>query len=138
MWARFAKPRYPLCDISARSDQTTTAGFSIAAVGAVATAPVGGEGGLPGLTVVAVGSFFSNVGKGSEVIVKLIADDYSEGAADAATYITGEAASYTINKLLHIPQSATPYLKSLFNIGKETTRNLASDKTVSTIKELRK
>lgn len=96
------------------------------------------EGAAPGLTVAGLGGAVSSVGKALEVGIKFITED-PEAAKDGAKYVVGEMVGLGINQLIPGPNpSATPFVKELAKIGKETTKTIASDKAVSTINELRK
>ena len=119
-------------------DKMTAAGLTAAVVGAAITAPIGGEGAAPGMEIAGLGGIVSGVGKGIEVGVKFIAED-PEAANDGVKYIAGEMVGLGVNQIIPGPnQSATPFIKELVKIGKETTKTAASDKAVNTINEIRK
>lgn len=115
----------------------TTAGLASAAVGAIATAPVGGEGGAPGLAVAGLGEIVSLVGAGVEFATNAIAGDYSKAAEGGATYAAGELAGKLVDAA--VPgnnPSVAPIFQEVIKVGQKTTKVIASDKAKELIKKV--
>ncbi|MEA9414169.1 hypothetical protein [Flavobacterium sp. PL02] len=111
--------------------------YEHAAVGAVATAPLGGEGAAPGLTVAGAGEIISLIGTGLEMATNALSGDYSNAAEGGASYVAGELAGIAIDKAIPGPNpSVADGVKVLFQIGQKATKNIAADKAKEVIKKV--
>ena len=124
-------------NIQKNGDTMTTTGLAAAAVGAVATAPVGGEGAAPGLAVAGAGEIVSLIGAGLEIAANALSGDYSNAAEAGASNAAGELVGIAIDKAIPGPNpTLAPEVKALFQIGQKATKNIAADKTKDVIKKV--
>lgn len=121
--------------IQKAGDNMTTAGLTSAAVGAVVTAPVGGEGATPGLIIAGLGSTVSGAGSLLEIGVKLITGD-DEAKKDIGGFIGGKAAEAIANKFLPgAGPEASQFVKTTVKVTRDIIKNEASKETEDIIKE---
>ncbi|OAE92285.1 hypothetical protein SU65_11080 [Flavobacterium psychrophilum] len=124
--------------IQKTGDNITTAGLSGAAVGAVATAIVGGEGAAPGLVVAAWGGAVSTAGDGLEIVVKAIAGD-EEATGDFGVFVASKATEAIVNKALPgAGKKASEIVKDGVKVTREIIKNEVSNKTKDIITDQRK
>ena len=124
--------------IQKTGDNITTAGLSGAAIGAVATAIVGGEGAAPGLVVAAWGGAVSTAGSVLEIGVKAIAGD-EEATGDFGVLVASKVTEAIVNKALPgAGQEASEIVKDGVKVTREIIKNEVSNKTKNIITEQRK
>jgi RHS repeat-associated protein len=116
-------------------DNATKAGITGAAVGAAATAIVGGEGAAPGIVVAGLGSGVSGFGSILEIGVKLITGD-EEAMKDIGGFVTGKIVEAGANKILPgAGPTASQEIKSAVKVTREVIKNETSKKAEELISE---
>ncbi|ELM3651078.1 hypothetical protein RYR30_000931 [Flavobacterium psychrophilum] len=124
--------------IQKAGDNMTTAGLSGAAIGAVATAVVGGEGAAPGLAVATLGGAVSTAGSVLEIVVKAIAGD-EEATGDFGVFVATKATEAIVNKALPgAGKEASKIVKDGVKVTREIIKNEVSNKTKDIITEQKK